>query len=290
MPRIKYKDHRFSEARLAIIDQANEIISEYDSQGYSLTLRQLYYQFVSRDLIENKQSEYDKLGDIISKARLAGLVDWEAIEDRTRNLQSLAHWDSPQEILDAIVPSYRIDKWAGQTYRPEVWIEKDALVGVIENVCNRHDVAYFSCRGYNSQSEMWRGGQRYCEMILEGQVPFIIHLGDHDPSGIDMTRDISDRMKMFIGAEFHVKRIALNWDQVEEFNPPPNPAKFTDSRAAKYVEAFGASSWELDALEPSYIERIVDEAIMEVRDHDAWEVYVRRENKERKKLAKLSIK
>lgn len=78
----------------------------------------------------------------------------------------------------------------------------------------------------------------------------ILHLGDHDPSGIDMTRDISDRLELF-GADVEVKRIALNWDQIDEFTPPPNPAKLSDSRAGAYIAEYGDESWELDALEPT---------------------------------------
>ena len=154
MPKIAYRAKRFSPDRQDKIDKANVIIAEYAAQGYELTLRQLYYQFVSRDFIANNQREYKNLGDIINDARLAGLIDWEAIVDRTRNLQSLAHWNSPASIIDACASQYRIDKWADQPYRVECWIEKDALIGVIENVCKELDIAYFSCRGYTSQSEM----------------------------------------------------------------------------------------------------------------------------------------
>jgi len=91
MPKIAYKDKNFSPSTLAVIDQANEIIDEYQTDGLKLTLRQLYYQFVSRALIANKQSEYKRLGSIINDARLAGLVDWKAIEDRTRNLKRNSH-------------------------------------------------------------------------------------------------------------------------------------------------------------------------------------------------------
>lgn len=119
----------------AVIRQANAIIAEYMAAGYKLTLRQLYYQFVSRDLIPNKQSEYKKLGDTINNARLAGLIDWDAIEDRTRNVRKLPVWTSPQSILDAVAEQYREDAWKDQPTHVEAWIEKDALVGVIEAVC-----------------------------------------------------------------------------------------------------------------------------------------------------------
>jgi hypothetical protein len=114
-----------------IIEQAVEIIEDYTAQGFTLTLRQLYYQFVARDLIPNRQSEYKRLGSIINDARLAGLIDWDMIEDRTRNVRKVSAWESPQEIVSAIAEQYKEDLWAGQSQRVEVWIEKDALVGVV---------------------------------------------------------------------------------------------------------------------------------------------------------------
>lgn len=138
-----------------VIDQANEIIAAYAAQGFDLTLRQLYYQFVSRDRIANSDREYKRLGSVINDAQLAGLVDWDAITDRTRNVRAVSHWETPGAIIDSAAYSFRIDKWLLQPYRVEVWIEKDALAGVIERVCTDLDVPYFSCRGYTSQSEMW---------------------------------------------------------------------------------------------------------------------------------------
>ena len=134
MPKLRYVEKRFSASSLELVDQANSIIEEYAAQGFVLTLRQLYYQFVARGLIPNKQSEYKRLVEIISDARLAGLVDWEAIEDRTRFLSSLGHWADPAEIINSAAYSFHIDKWANQPCRVEVWIEKDALVGVIEKL------------------------------------------------------------------------------------------------------------------------------------------------------------
>jgi len=150
MPKICYRAKKFSGDRMDKINKANAIIVEYRNQGFELTLRQLYYQFVSRDFIANNMREYKNLGDIINDARLAGLVDWDAIVDRTRDLKSMAHWTSPADIVEACARQFRVDKWIGQPRRVEVWIEKDALVGVIEGICNELDVAYFSCRGYTS--------------------------------------------------------------------------------------------------------------------------------------------
>lgn len=288
MPCIQYIKKRFRVDSLARIEKANEIIADYQAQGFDLTLRQLYYQFVSRDLIPNTQKSYDNLGSLISDARLAGLVDWDAIQDRTRHLRGNSHWDSPAAIVDACASQYRIDRWADQTFRPEVWIEKDALVGVIEGVCKRLDVPYFSCRGYTSQSEMWGAGQRLLRYVRAGQTPVIFHFGDHDPSGIDMTRDIQDRLNLFIGSAIQIQRIALNMDQIEEYTPPPNPAKLTDSRAEAYIAKFGYESWELDALEPNTIVDLVENSIQNIIDLGSWESACSREQDGRDELTTVA--
>lgn len=286
MPKIQYKNLRFNAAKKAVVAQANSIIEEYARQGFDLTLRQLYYQFVARDFIPNTPREYNQLGRIINDARLAGLIDWHAIVDRTRNLRSLAHWDQPSSIIDACAEQFRIDRWATQPHRIEVWIEKDALVGVIQGVCNQFDVPFFSCRGYTSQSEMWAAAQRL--KSYGDQTPVILHFGDHDPSGMDMTRDIRDRLELFMGDGAEVRRLALNYDQVEQYTPPPNPAKITDSRAAAYIKEYGAESWELDALEPSALAALITSEITVMLDYDAWVQSEKEQKGHRGVLAKMA--
>ena len=290
MPKINYLDKNFSESSLKIITIANKIIEDYMAQGYDLTLRQLYYQFVARDLISNKQTEYKRLGSIINDARLAGLIDWDTIVDRTRNVQSNAHWESPKEIVESCAKQFEIDKWETQEHYVEVWIEKDALVGVIENVCRRNDVSFFSCRGYTSQSEMWGASQRLLVRAKRyDQKTIIIHLGDHDPSGIDMTRDIQDRLSLFMrSTHIEVHRIALNMEQVEQYDPPPTQAKITDSRAEKYIQQYGGESWEIDELEPKVLEDLIDDKIAEFKDEHLWAKAVRKQNKHIATLTKAA--
>lgn len=288
MPKICYRKKSFSEERAGKIEKANVIIAEYRHQGYELTLRQLYYQFVSRGFIENNMREYKNLGDVINDARLAGLIDWEAIVDRTRELRSLSHWNSPAELIEACASQYRIDKWDDQERRIEVWIEKDALIGVIERICNELDVAYFSCRGYTSQSEMWEAAQRLRRYADDGQKPLVLHFGDHDPSGIDMSRDISARLNEFSYSDIELRRLALNMNQVEQYNPPPNPAKLTDSRCQGYMEEHGTESWELDALEPAVIAQLIRSEIESERDQTKWDASTDEENTQKKQLQKVS--
>lgn len=279
---------RFSDQSEILIFEAQLIIQEYMAAGFTLTLRQLYYQFVARGLIPNNLKSYRKIQSVINDARLAGRIDWDAIEDRTRNLRKLPTWNQPSEIIGAASEQYLEDCWADQPYRVEVWIEKDALVGVIEAVCNKWRVPYLACRGFCSQSEQYAAGQRLIDAMNDDQEPIIIHLGDHDPSGIDMTRDNEERLSMFAYEDIRVDRIALNIDQVEHFDLPPNPAKMTDSRSTRYVAQFGSDSWELDALDPKFIERLIDEKIRSLVDQKKWERAIRAEKRNRNMLKKVA--
>ena len=285
--KIRYIKKRFSWASRRVISQANAIIQEYVGQGFNLTLRQLYYQFVARGLLENTQRSYKRLGNIIADGRNAGFVDWLAIEDRTRSVRSNVHWDSPVDILKSCAKQFHYDLWATQRHRVEVWIEKDALLGVFDQVCVDLDVSLFSCRGYTSQSEVWSAGRRMMYNAKKGQIPVVLHFGDHDPSGVDMTRDTTDRLSLYADHSVEVNRIALTPDQVEKYQPPPNPAKITDSRYAKYVEIYGEESWELDAMSPQVLADLVEKHVKAYRDEQLWEKAVRRQNRAKKKLAEL---
>lgn len=280
MPKIEYIPKKFSASTREVIDQANEIIAAYMAQGYKLTLRQLYYQFVSRDLLQNTMQNYKRLGGIISDARLAGMVDWSSIEDRTRELKNTGIWSGPEIIVDACAQQYKADIWSDQPYRVEIWVEKEALAGVFSRIAEELHVSYFCCRGYTSQSEMWEAAMRLLRYSRQGKSPVILHFGDHDPSGIDMTRDIKERMALFHCNMLELDRLALNMDQVEHYNPPPNPAKETDSRFAAYIQKFGDESWELDALEPQVLAEIARARIMEIVEPKKWEAALQREKEE----------
>lgn len=311
MPCIRYEDKNFREDALEIIARANRICEDYAAQGYDLTLRQLYYQFVARGWLDNNQGQYARLGKIVNDARMAGLIDWDYITDRTRNLRGLRHWNSPTQAVDELAKSFRYEKWKNQENRIEVWIEKDALVGVLEAACQPMDVDYFSCRGYTSVSEVWGAAQRIREYMESGQKVTILHLGDHDPSGVDMTRDIQQRLWLFLATDFfngrseklarmnrqdaisftdqnfQVKRIALTMDQVRALNPPPNPAKPKDARYKKYVERYGRECWELDALSPDVLVGLIQGEIRNLRNDEKWEKEIEREKKAKKILKRV---
>ncbi len=287
MPKIAYAEIRFHGATMEVIEAADRIIGEYLAEGYTLTLRQLFYQFVARGLLANTEKSYTRLGSIISRARLAGLIDWEAITDRTRESRGNSHFESPAEILDVAARGYRIDLRADQEVYLEAWIEKDALLGVLERVCGRLDVPFLSCRGYVSASALWEAAQRLIEQENAGRETVILHLGDHDPSGLDMTRDIQERLDTF-GSIAEVRRIALNMEQVRRYAPPPNPAKESDTRWATYTERYGDESWELDSLDPRTIAALIETAVGEYTDDDRIAALIERQETERQQLLKLA--
>lgn len=285
MPKIKYRDVNFRQKSLELIGLVNDVISEYSAQGYELTLRQVYYQLVARGYIENNERSYKNVGNLINDGRLAGMIDWFSITDRTRNLRGNSHWDTPADVIESAMYSYLLNKWEGQPNYVEVWVEKDALVDIVGKVCRTLDVPYFSCRGYTSQSEMWSAARRFIRQG-ERETRTIIHLGDHDPSGIDMTRDIQERLELF-EADVYVKRVALTMQQIRLYNPPPNPAKITDSRASSYIELYGTESWELDALEPSVISDLITNEITPLRDYEIYQAICAKEERGKEELQLL---
>lgn len=284
----KFVDHNFRNSSLKIINIANDIIDEYQADGLVLTLRQLYYQFVARDIIPNSERSYKSLGNTISNAREAGLISWNAIEDRGRGARVVRGEETVYDVLADLESNIIIDPWENQDFYPEVWIEKEALIGTISKVCGKYRAVNMACKGYLSASEAWRAGHRFRRAVHEGKKPVIIHLGDHDPSGIDMTRDNRDRSTMFSTYDVEVRRIALNMDQIDEYSPPPNPAKLTDTRADYYIDRFGTQSWELDALSPRVLSSLVESELNNcISDQDAWNEVKSREFDEKAKLIKL---
>ena len=278
------KTFRFESQEKIVL--CNAILDEYKQQGFRLSLRQLYYQLVSRGYIENSQRSYKNIGSLVSDARQAGLIDWGMIEDRGRETVSVSHWDNPGEIIMSAAHSFRIDKWERQPYYVHAMVEKDALSGVLGPVCRLLDIPLTANKGYSSSSTMFEIGQilRH-KRFVDGKNILILYLGDHDPSGIDMTRDVEERLEMYAeNAYIEVHRLALNWDQIEQWTPPENPAKDSDSRFRAYADKFGESSWELDAVEPVELANLVRDEVGEVLDQDLWNEDVAQETEWRKEL------
>jgi hypothetical protein len=259
------------------IDLVNAILAEYQAEGYDLSLRQLYYQMVARGYIENSQKSYKCMGDLVNNARLAGLVDWDMITDRGRSTVTPPHWKDPAEIVEVAAGQFALDKWEDQPNHVEVMVEKQALEGILLPICKTLDIRFTANKGYSSSSIMHEAGRRMGAYAAHGKTVWVLYLGDHDPSGIDMTRDVEERLDLFSCGPVMVERLALNIDQVQTLKTPENPAKETDARYSAYVARFGSSSWELDAIEPRALAQIVTQAVEDLRDDTLWAGAVKRE-------------
>lgn len=272
-----YVEKSFHGESLKLINFMNVMIEDYQAQGFTLSVRQLYYQLVARDLIANTEQSYKRIASILNDARLAGLIDWDAIEDRNRDIEVRSRWTSGKSVVQSAASSFHMDMWKSQMHRVFVIVEKAALAGVLDGVCRKYDVPLLAARGYPSVSIVRELVMDHIQPAMsDEQIPVILHLGDHDPSGIDMTRDLDERIRMFAEEHYYqteisIDRIALTMRQIDDKNPPPNPAKTTDSRFQDYRRKYGDESWELDALEPSYLVSLVDGKIRELIESGPWQ-------------------
>lgn len=277
---------RLRKENVAKLSVVNKIIEEYLAQGYQMTLRQLYYVLVSRATIPNTVREYQKLSNLLKKGRMAGIVDWSAIEDRTR-VPYLSYWARDKEAaMNDTVEQYKLDRQRGQDNYIELWVEKDALSGVLKRKTDYYHVQLMVNRGYSSCSAMYQSYRRFGRAAMEGRDGYILYLGDHDPSGLDMIRDITDRMREF-GLNPTVRHIGLTAKQIKKYDPPPNVAKKTDPRAKWYLEKFGDISWEVDALPPDILHEVITEHIEGLIDIDLFEEVMEEEEKDKEDLQKI---
>ena len=266
----------------------NKIIDEYARDGYRLTLRQLFYQLVSRDIIPNLTKEYAKLSGLLVKGRMAGVVDWDAIEDRIRVPYIPYSVDDIDDAIYDTIQQYRLDRQDGQDVYIELWVEKDALSGVLRRITQKYHINLMVNRGYSSCTAMHDAYERLKEKEDEGKETYILYLGDHDPSGLDMIRDIDERLIEF-GVSPTVLHIGLTKKQIKQFNPPPNPAKITDPRAKGYIAEHGNVSWEVDALNPETLHKLVSKNVEKLIDMDLFNKMLIKEEKDKEKLQSLKL-
>lgn len=275
----KFCDINMRSDALALVSWADSVLTRYADQGYVMSLRQLYYVGVTENLYTNEEASYKRLGDIITNGRMAGLLDWNGIEDRGRRGHYQSYWDKTSDIIRSAADSFKINKWEKQPNHIEVVAEKSALEGILSPICDRFEVPFHANKGYSSASAMYVIGKRLQEREHAGKSIHVIALFDHDASGIDMSRDLQERLTTFSnGAKINLHRVALNIDQVSQYNLPENPAKLSDSRASSYIKQFGNYSWELDSLNPSVLTALVENEIASLRDEFQWSQDLDREN------------
>lgn len=273
---------KFQKKNLMLLENIKKILEEYDTQGIKVTLRQLFYQLVARGIIPNTVKEYAKLSGLLTNARYGGFVDWGAIEDRTRTPNLPNTFEDTKHLIDVACRSYQLDRWEGQEFCVELWTEKDAISSVIAPLTRKYQVAMCVNRGYSSASAMYDSFRRLENSDQPKRI--ILYLGDYDASGLDMIRDITERLKEFGVDGLSVIPIALTKKQIEKYNPPPNPAKITDPRAKWYISEHGDTSWEVDALRPEVLQKLIEKSILEYLD---LEKYNQVKEKEQDDILKL---
>lgn len=277
-----FKDINFKATTLDTIQKANGIIATYQEAGLRMTLRQLYYQFVTKNWLENTERSYKKLASIVSDGRLAGLIDWSAIEDRGRRPEAPPEFEDLKELTAAALNSYRLPRWEGQENCVELWVEKQALAGVLQPLASEFHVTLMVNKGYSSQSAMYEAARRF--LGQRERSPVLLYLGDHDPSGEDMVRDIRERMEMFGVEGIDVRKVALTMAQIKKHQPPPNPAKTTDSRFERYAAKHGDESWEVDALPPEVLSDLIRNAFSSLVDMKMMDEVKEREEDDKERL------
>jgi hypothetical protein len=269
---------------LALIAEVNGILGEYDC---AVTLRQLFYRLVARLVLPNTRAAYQSLSSHLTSARAAGLVDARRIVDHVRGTIRVGCWESPAELLHAAVTQYRREKWATQPHHVEVWCEKDAVVSVLRPVTDALEVTLYPCRGYSSFSALLEAADRLRSAMAFGRSPRVIYLGDFDPSGQDMPRDIRDRLAGDYDIDVALEVVALTRDQIEEHGLPRMMTKGSDSRAARFVESNGDIAVELDALPPDVLADLTRASVLRFLDKSAFRREQEQEERDRDRLSSV---
>lgn len=291
----KTGDFRYWETTAEILSmQIEEILIEYMNMGIKLTNRQLYYQLVGKAYIPNADEVYKRICSFLTNSRYAGLVDWDAIEDKDRIPEKHSEWNNVKSLVESAIYSYRLPRWQDQDYYVEMYCEKKAGINVLQPIAEKWHIYFGFNKGYSSASAMYDLSKRIAEQIQNGKEAIILYFGDHDPSGLDMVRDIRKRIEEFltmgeeyIEPDFEVIPVALTMEQIKKYNPPPNPAKVTDPRAKKYIADFGRISWELDSLNAIELRKIAEKSVLEYLDIKKYDAWIEKEEKHKKDLRKF---
>ena len=262
-----------------LIEQAYNILSEYNP----MTLRQVYYQLVSRHVIDNKLSEYKRLSAALVRARQEEIIPWVWVEDRVRSPRTVSMWQDLEDFMDTVKNAYRKDVWENQESYVEVWLEKDALSGIFADITRAYGVTLVVGRGYNSWSAYKEAIDRFDSY---DKLANILYFGDFDPSGEDIVRALKDSLNFF-GLSPEIEKVALTRQDVTDYDLPPDFTKKTDSRSAKFVKQYGDIAVELDALPLSVLQQKIRESIESKLDMDALKQTKAIETQERKELANL---
>ena len=270
---------KYQAKTLGLIGQVQEILNEYQAR---LTVRQIYYRLVAKQIIPNDLQSYKRLDSILSNARKSGDIPFEAIIDRTRIPIKNSSWPNLGNFLTTVRQAYRKSKWDNQEKWVEVWLEKDALSGVFEPITNEYDVYLVVGRGYQSLSALYDASSRFGR---SGKPVYILYFGDFDPTGEDIPRSIESNLINYFGISPNIEKVALTLEDIKAYSLPPAPTKASDPRSNRFVQEYGDLAVELDALPPDVLEEKIRTSIEKHLDREQFQEDLKVEKRENKKLA-----
>ena len=265
---------------LELIESARAVLAEY----HPMTVRQVFYQLVSRLVLKNTELQYKQLSRHLTTAREEGIIPDEWIEDRTRRPRDVSMWDGLDEFLSDARYWYRRNVWNTQPRYVVLWVEKDALSGIFEEITNEYGVTLVVGRGYNSHSIKAEMAKRF--QSIEKPIT-ILYFGDFDPSGENIYQNLKESFPRDFGISLEIKKVALRFEDIERYQLPPNPAKKTDSRAGSFIEKYGDISVELDALPLPVLQKRIRESIHHRMDMEALLQVAQVEAKEKARLVSM---
>ena len=265
----------------AEVEQRRESLLDIVSEMQPMTVRQVFYQATVRSIIEKTEAGYTKVQTDLALMRRAGELPYEWLADNTRWQRKPRTFNSVEEALKQTAQLYRKNLWASADAYVEIWLEKDALAGVVWPVTAAYDVPLMVARGYASLSFLHTAA----EFINDLTVPaYIYHLGDYDPSGVNAAEKIEQTLRELAPyAEIYFVRITVTPGQIQKWNLPTRPTKASDTRAKN----FGEISVELDAIEPEVLRTIVEAAIELHLPSEQLEVLKAAEESERELITSL---
>ncbi|MFB3855008.1 MAG: hypothetical protein ACE148_14455 [Vicinamibacterales bacterium] len=255
-----------SRKNLELIQVAAEILQRI----WPATIRAVCYQlFVLKVISSMAKLETNKVSVQLRDAREAGVIPWEWIVDETREAEVVRAWEDPAAYVETVKRAYRRDRWQDQPNRLEVWSEKGTVRGTLAPILQSYGLTFRVMHGYGSATTLHQVAQ---ESLQDPHPLSAFYVGDWDPSGLHMSEvDLPARLHRYEG-RVRVQRLALDRGDVHDGNLPSFAAesKRGDPRYRWFVERYGTTCWELDAMSPVDLRERVEDAIVRRLDRDAW--------------------
>lgn len=270
-------NRRTKSAMSELRDSLYEIVRRHQP----MTVRQVFYQAVTRGLIKKSEAEYKQtVVRLLTEMRKSGELPWYWIADNSRWMRKPRTHSSLEVMLEESAKFYRRSLWEDQDAYVEVWLEKDALSGVLYDVTSQWDVPLMVTRGYPSFSFLAGAAEVIEDEAAAGKDVYLYYFGDYDPSGMDISRHVEEELGRLAAAEIAFERVAVNPEQIIGLGLQTRPTKKTDSRA----KHFSGESVEVDAIEPSRLRNMAEECITRHLDEELYRKTLLIEEAERETL------